>query len=68
MPTLVEWAREYEEGTPVVTDAEYDGTVANLKWLKQHFPDRFHLYATIYKEFEDGSWEYTGTFYKGTTQ
>lgn len=64
MPSLIGWAKSYEEGNAEVTDAHYDGTVNNLAWVEKNFPDKWAEVCDRYPEFKDGAYKYTGMFYK----
>ena len=64
MPALIKWARSYEEGNAIVTDAHYDGTVINLAWVEDNFPAKWEEVCCRYPEFKDGTYRYTGMFYK----
>lgn len=61
--SILMWAKAYEQGSQTVTDAHYDGYVANLKWYSEHHPEIYEKYLDIYPEFADGSWQYTGSFF-----
>lgn len=61
--SILKWAKAYEEGSQVVTDAHYDGYVSNLKIYSEWHPEIYKSYLSKYPEFTDGSWQYTGSFF-----
>jgi len=67
MQCLLKWAKSYEEGNGEsgVSDTLYDGMVRKLQRAEKQYPGVFHTAQTFHPEFKDGSWKYTGTFYKG---
>ena len=60
---ILKWAKAYEDGSGTVTDAHYDGYVANLALYAEWHPEIYQKYLDKYPEFADGSWTYTGSFY-----
>jgi hypothetical protein len=59
---LINWAKAYEEGEPMVSDKLYDMSVKMLIGHIGNNPEEWK--EQIMPEFEDGSWQYTGSFYR----
>lgn len=64
MTKLVEWAKAYEAGAEVVTDAVYDYTVAELKEFMVEYPKHWDVLLEKHTLFQDGRWEMTGNFWR----
>lgn len=58
---LITFARAYEEGEPIVSDAIYDGLIRMLQNTKAMFEEEWDEIDR--EEFRDGSWQFTGLFY-----
>jgi NAD-dependent DNA ligase len=65
MRLLKKWAKAYEEGTPLVPDKIYDMTVREMIRYEGNYPEIWAKGVDVHPEFKDGSWKYTGTFYRG---
>lgn len=61
--SILKWAKAYELGAAMVTDAQYDGYVSNLKLYAEWHYEEYQSYLKQYPEFADGSWVYTGSFF-----